>query len=296
MVASRRRLQRLSPGRSSQKPALCSRVRRAAPPPTLEVMHGAASRCPQRDSNPRYSLERAVTWAASRWGPGAGQHSPQRPGRMLCRKRKTLSGSYFDLTPAQARIVRAVVGSLPSRRDPRRCSSGTRSRRRTASSGRESRAASARAGASPAALRARRVGTGSRRARAGGRRPSRPAATRLIAPPYESSRIAAPPSAVPAAARPSSRRIAMPAAGRGLATESDFAGKRSRPRAPDGLGVTLVERERLAAGPALHQVRDKTRSPVETLAPGTVAQRLAGADEHRFRAEELAERPCTVGL
>jgi hypothetical protein len=26
--------------------------------------------CPQRDSNPRYSLERAVTWAASRWGPG----------------------------------------------------------------------------------------------------------------------------------------------------------------------------------------------------------------------------------
>ena len=27
--------------------------------------------CPQRDSNPRYSLERAVTWAASRWGPCA---------------------------------------------------------------------------------------------------------------------------------------------------------------------------------------------------------------------------------
>ena len=25
--------------------------------------------CPQRDSNPRYGLERAVTWAASRWGP-----------------------------------------------------------------------------------------------------------------------------------------------------------------------------------------------------------------------------------
>jgi hypothetical protein len=24
--------------------------------------------CPQRDSNPRYSLERAVTWTASRWG------------------------------------------------------------------------------------------------------------------------------------------------------------------------------------------------------------------------------------
>jgi hypothetical protein len=29
------------------------------------------ARCPQRDSNPRYSLERAVTWAASRWGPAA---------------------------------------------------------------------------------------------------------------------------------------------------------------------------------------------------------------------------------
>ena len=29
----------------------------------------ASGRCPQRDSNPRYSLERAVTWAASRWGP-----------------------------------------------------------------------------------------------------------------------------------------------------------------------------------------------------------------------------------
>ena len=31
----------------------------------------SGSRCPQRDSNPRYSLERAVTWAASRWGPGS---------------------------------------------------------------------------------------------------------------------------------------------------------------------------------------------------------------------------------
>src|SRR4029453_3132330 len=26
------------------------------------------AKCPQRDSNPRYGLERAVTWAASRWG------------------------------------------------------------------------------------------------------------------------------------------------------------------------------------------------------------------------------------
>jgi hypothetical protein len=28
------------------------------------------ARCPQRDSNPRYGLERAATWTASRWGPG----------------------------------------------------------------------------------------------------------------------------------------------------------------------------------------------------------------------------------
>src|SRR5262249_17407749 len=27
--------------------------------------------CPQRDSNPRYGLERAATWTASRWGPGS---------------------------------------------------------------------------------------------------------------------------------------------------------------------------------------------------------------------------------
>ena len=38
--------------------------------------------CPQRDSNPRCSLERAVTWAASRWGPArivsvaAGAYAP----------------------------------------------------------------------------------------------------------------------------------------------------------------------------------------------------------------------------
>jgi hypothetical protein len=34
-------------------------------------------RCPQRDSNPRYGLERAVTWAASRWG---------RPDEDICRR------------------------------------------------------------------------------------------------------------------------------------------------------------------------------------------------------------------
>jgi hypothetical protein len=39
---------------------------------TLGFMRGAAfrkrSKCPQRDSNPRYHLERVATWAASRWG------------------------------------------------------------------------------------------------------------------------------------------------------------------------------------------------------------------------------------
>src|SRR6266571_2708452 len=42
---------------------------------TAEDHHGRAQRvrifggeCPQRDSNPRYHLERVATWAASRWG------------------------------------------------------------------------------------------------------------------------------------------------------------------------------------------------------------------------------------
>jgi hypothetical protein len=49
----------------------------ALPPPMAHLTPFQAksgellsARCPQRDSNPRYSLERAVTWAASRWGPG----------------------------------------------------------------------------------------------------------------------------------------------------------------------------------------------------------------------------------
>ena len=39
--------------------------------------------CPQRDSNPRYGLERAATWAASRWGP-RGQHT-RAAGREIAR-------------------------------------------------------------------------------------------------------------------------------------------------------------------------------------------------------------------
>src|SRR4029078_12108156 len=43
--------------------------------------------CPQRDSNPRYHLERVATWAASRWGRrgedscGRSYH-PWPPGRL----------------------------------------------------------------------------------------------------------------------------------------------------------------------------------------------------------------------
>src|SRR3954452_25328615 len=48
--------------------------------------------CPQRDSNPRCSLERAVTLTASRWGRAAdssreraGLHSPRRAGSSVGR-------------------------------------------------------------------------------------------------------------------------------------------------------------------------------------------------------------------
>ena len=43
--------------------------------------------CPQRDSNPRYHLERVATWAASRWGrpsedTGGRSYHPWPPGRL----------------------------------------------------------------------------------------------------------------------------------------------------------------------------------------------------------------------
>src|SRR4051812_26096435 len=42
----------------------------------------AQQECPQRDSNPRYHLERVATWTASRWGrPRLGY--PPRPGHEL---------------------------------------------------------------------------------------------------------------------------------------------------------------------------------------------------------------------
>jgi hypothetical protein len=48
---------------SNQRPPAC----KAGALPT-ELTALARGECPQRDSNPRYGLERAVTWAASRWG------------------------------------------------------------------------------------------------------------------------------------------------------------------------------------------------------------------------------------
>ncbi len=56
------------------------------------------SRCPQRDSNPRYGLERAATWAASRWGP-AGQHT-----------RAPEKGDRGSLNP-DSRLVRVKTSS-----------------------------------------------------------------------------------------------------------------------------------------------------------------------------------------
>ena len=64
--------------RSTAEGRLC-RPRGAASARAVNWREGGGSRgnhgflrdeCPQRDSNPRYGLERAVTWAASRWGPG----------------------------------------------------------------------------------------------------------------------------------------------------------------------------------------------------------------------------------
>jgi hypothetical protein len=53
-------------------------------------------RCPQRDSNPCYGLERAATWTASRWGPKIRSRLPGarvekgRPEK--CRQRGHLVG------------------------------------------------------------------------------------------------------------------------------------------------------------------------------------------------------------
>jgi hypothetical protein len=63
------------------------------------------ARCPQRDSNPRYGLERAATWAASRWGPG----EPRIAGRIL-----GTSGPLAQLVE-QGTFNPKVAGSSPAR-------------------------------------------------------------------------------------------------------------------------------------------------------------------------------------
>ena len=62
----------------------------AAPPNHAPATWLRCSECPQRDSNPRYSLERAVTWAASRWGPAS---------RVLARRTRSASAAVARQTP-----------------------------------------------------------------------------------------------------------------------------------------------------------------------------------------------------
>src|SRR5439155_23606916 len=57
---------------------------------------GEPTRCPQRDSNPRYGLERAATWTASRWGRGAREDSGGRrqgSGRIRAGRRRSDGGA-----------------------------------------------------------------------------------------------------------------------------------------------------------------------------------------------------------
>ena len=62
-------------------------------------------RCPQRDSNPCYGLERAATWTASRWGPG-------RPSGYRASRRRR----HFEAHPAHVTSEPA----LPQASQPRR--------------------------------------------------------------------------------------------------------------------------------------------------------------------------------
>ncbi len=82
---------------SNQRPPAC---KAGALPTEL------TAQCPQRDSNPRYGLERAVTWAASRWGPAA--RIP--PARRYTRR----AGPVAQLVE-QGTFNPKVEGSSPSR-------------------------------------------------------------------------------------------------------------------------------------------------------------------------------------
>jgi Phage integrase family len=88
---------------SNQRPPAC---KAGALPTEL------TAQCPQRDSNPRYGLERAVTWTASRWGPGGGKDS--------CRPRlHSLRGPVAQLVE-QGTFNPKVAGSNPARPIPSR--------------------------------------------------------------------------------------------------------------------------------------------------------------------------------
>jgi hypothetical protein len=67
---------------------------------------GEASRCPQRDSNPRYHLERVATWAASRWG---------RPTQNSREARLHWSGGPVAQLGEQGTFNPKVAGSIPAR-------------------------------------------------------------------------------------------------------------------------------------------------------------------------------------
>src|SRR6186713_1300783 len=72
----------------------CGHIPRRLRVPEVPVLTGCrhsawalGAGCPQRDSNPRYHLERVATWAASRWGrpsedTGGRSYHPWPPGRL----------------------------------------------------------------------------------------------------------------------------------------------------------------------------------------------------------------------
>ena len=72
----------------------CGHIPRLLRVPEVPVLTGCrhsawalGAGCPQRDSNPRYHLERVATWAASRWGrpsedTGGQSYHPWPPGRL----------------------------------------------------------------------------------------------------------------------------------------------------------------------------------------------------------------------
>jgi hypothetical protein len=77
------------PGGAAPWGELSFRDRHRTPDPPSHAVPAWPRRpeCPQRDSNPRYHLERVATWAASRWGRRAEDscgpsYHPWPPGRL----------------------------------------------------------------------------------------------------------------------------------------------------------------------------------------------------------------------